>query len=106
MPMHYLRVTDAGASVAYLDVGDATGPVAVFLGGLGSAGTVAFASVVADPRIAGEGRHLLVDLIGSGWSDHDDEFSHTIDEHARTVGAVLDSLRLRQVAVVGHSLGG
>jgi pimeloyl-ACP methyl ester carboxylesterase len=104
--MHYLRVTPAGAGAAYLDLGDPTGPATVYLGGLGSAGTVGFAPVVADLAIAGNGRHLLVDLIGSGWSDHDDEFGHTIDQHARTVAAVVDSLRLRQVAVVGHSLGG
>jgi len=34
--MHYLPVTDAGASLAYLDLGDPAGPVAVHLGGLGS----------------------------------------------------------------------
>ena len=104
--MHYLPVTDTGASLAYLDLGDRSGPAAVYLGGLGSAGTVGFASVVAHPAISGGGRHVLVDLIGSGWSDHDEGFAHTIDEHARAVAAVLDALRLREAALVGHSLGG
>ncbi|MFC4071710.1 alpha/beta fold hydrolase [Actinoplanes subglobosus] len=103
--MHYAVATASGASVAFLDLG--AGPdVRVYLGGLGSASTVGFAPVVGHPGLAGAGRHVLVDLIGSGWSDHDDTFGHSIDEHAGTVAGVLDSLGLRRVTVVGHSLGG
>ncbi|GAB3836135.1 alpha/beta fold hydrolase [Dactylosporangium cerinum] len=104
--MYHLPVTASGASLAYLDLGDRTGPATLHLGGLGSAGTVGFAPVIAAPALHGTGRHLLVDLIGSGWSDHDDRFAHSIDEHAGTVATMLDALRLREVAVVGHSLGG
>ncbi|MFD0522416.1 alpha/beta fold hydrolase [Paractinoplanes durhamensis] len=95
----------AGASLAVLDLGAAE-PVRVYLGGLGSASTVAFAEVTGHPELAGHGRHILIDLIGSGWSDHDDTFGHTIDEHARTVIGVLDELALREVTLIGHSLGG
>jgi pimeloyl-ACP methyl ester carboxylesterase len=84
----------------------AAGGVRVFLGGLGSATTVAFAQVVGHPGLAGTGRHVLVDLIGSGWSDHDDTFGHTIDEHAGTVITALEALALRDVTLIGHSLGG
>jgi pimeloyl-ACP methyl ester carboxylesterase len=49
---------------------------------------------------------VLVDLVGSGWSDHDDVFGHTIDQHADTVIVLLDGLDLREVTLVGHSLGG
>jgi pimeloyl-ACP methyl ester carboxylesterase len=98
-------VTPAGAAVAVLDL-PADGPVRVYVGGLGSATTVAFAPVIGHPTLAGRGRHVLIDLIGSGWSDHDDTFGHTIDEHAGTVASVLDALSLRGVTLIGHSLGG
>lgn len=103
--MYYLPVTPSGASLAWFDLGPPGAATRVYLGGLGSAGTVGFAPVAGHPALAG-GRHLLVDLIGSGWSDHDDAFTHSIDAHAATVADVLDSLGLRDVEVVGHSLGG
>ncbi|BCJ47492.1 alpha/beta hydrolase [Actinoplanes ianthinogenes] len=105
IPIQHVTVTPSGASVAVLDLG-AGGPVRVYVGGLGSATTVAFATVAGHPSVAGAGRHVLVDLIGSGWSDHDDTFGHTIDEHAATVAAAIDSLGLREVILIGHSLGG
>lgn len=85
--MRFVPVTPSGASVAVLDLG-AGGPARVYLGGLGSASTVAFAEVAGHPALAGTGRHVLIDLIGSGWSDHDDAVKHTIDEHAETVIAL------------------
>ncbi|WP_433363498.1 alpha/beta fold hydrolase [Actinoplanes sp. CA-142083] len=101
--MIFRSATPSGASVAVLDIG-ARSPVRVYVGGLGSATTVSFAPVAGHPGLAG--RHILVDLIGSGWSDHDDAFGHTVDEHAGTVIGVLDALGLRDVTLIGHSLGG
>ncbi|MFD9701861.1 alpha/beta fold hydrolase [Lentzea sp. NPDC059081] len=102
--MKLLPVTASGAQVAYFDVGATDGPTTVYIGGLGLASTVSFAPVIGHP--ASTGRHVLVDLVGSGWSDHDDTFSHTIDDHAAVVAAVVEALGLRAVTVVGHSLGG
>ena len=105
--MLFQPVTPAGAALAYLDLAGAPAErVSVYVGGLGSSGLVAFAPVVGHPAVAGRGRHVLVDLIGSGWSDHDDAFGHTIEEHAGTVANLLDGLNLQQVRLVGHSLGG
>ncbi|MFJ5986091.1 alpha/beta fold hydrolase [Lentzea sp. NPDC092896] len=104
--MKLLPVTASGAQVAYLDVGAADGRANVYLGGLGLASTVSFAPVIGHPALAGRGRHVLVDLVGSGWSDHDDAFSHTIDEHASVVAAAIDALGLHTITLVGHSLGG
>ncbi|GAB2607780.1 alpha/beta hydrolase [Paractinoplanes abujensis] len=93
------------AAVAVLELGSGE-PVRVYVGGLGSATTVSFAGVAGHPALAGQGRHVLVDLVGSGWSDHDDSFGHSVDGHAATVAAVLDELGLRGVTLIGHSLGG
>ncbi|SEQ90756.1 alpha/beta fold hydrolase [Lentzea albida] len=104
--MKLLPVTPSGAHAAYLDVGPRNSPTTVYLGGLGLASTVTFAPVIGHPALANAGRHVLVDLVGSGWSDHDDAFSHTIEDHAATVAKVADALDLRAVRLVGHSLGG
>ncbi|GGP81608.1 alpha/beta fold hydrolase [Saccharothrix coeruleofusca] len=104
--MKLLPVTASGTQVAYLDVGAVGGRTSVYLGGLGLASTVTFAPVIGHPALAGRGRHVLIDLVGSGWSDHDDAFSYTIEEHAAAVAAVIDALELRAITLVGHSLGG
>jgi pimeloyl-ACP methyl ester carboxylesterase len=105
--MQFTPVTAAGASIASVLFGPPDSrPVRVYLAGLGSAGTVAYAPAVADPRLAPLGRHLLVDLIGTGWSDADESFGYTVDEHAETVITLLDSLSLGPVELIGHSLGG
>ncbi|MFD5830528.1 alpha/beta fold hydrolase [Lentzea sp. NPDC060358] len=104
--MELFPVTASGARLACLDIGARGGRATVYLGGLGLASTVTFAPVAGHPAVAGRGRHVLADLVGSGWSDHDDAFGHTIDEHARAVAAAIDALELRAVTLVGHSLGG
>ncbi|MBB2940175.1 pimeloyl-ACP methyl ester carboxylesterase [Amycolatopsis bartoniae] len=90
-----LPVTASGAHAAHLDVGAADGTTSVYIGGLGLASTVSFAPVIGHPAIAGRGRHVLVDLVGSGWSDHDDSFAYPIEEHAAVVATVIDALEIR-----------
>ena len=119
--MRLHAVTPGGASLAYLDLPgpdlpgpdlpgpDQPGPgeqATVFIAGLGSSSLVDFTPVAGHPAVAGRGRSLLVDLLGSGWSDHDDDFSHTIEDHAAAVGDLLDAVGLAGVRLVGHSLGG
>jgi pimeloyl-ACP methyl ester carboxylesterase len=105
--MRFTVVTASGASVAWQLTGEPNSkPVRVYLAGLGAAATVAFPPALADARLATEGQHLLVDLVGSGWSDSDDSFDYTVDEHAGTVISVLETLSLAPVELVGHSLGG
>jgi pimeloyl-ACP methyl ester carboxylesterase len=104
--MHLVPVTSQGARAACLDLGDPHGTPHVYIGGLGSATSVAFAPVVAHPGISTADRHLLIDLVGSGESDHDDTFSHTIEAHAVVVAAILEALAVPLVNLIGHSLGG
>jgi pimeloyl-ACP methyl ester carboxylesterase len=51
-------------------------------------------------------RSLLVDLLGHGYSDKPLEFAYGIEDHARTIVALIDSLGLRDCGLVGHSMGG
>jgi pimeloyl-ACP methyl ester carboxylesterase len=103
MRAHLLSAYDAW--IRYLDLpGD--GPAHVYLAGLGSAATAEFPEIVTHPALAGR-RSLLVDLVGSGWSDPGPpSFGYTVEEHAETVAELLDSLGLAGCVVVGHSLGG
>jgi pimeloyl-ACP methyl ester carboxylesterase len=93
-----------GAWLRYLDM-PGQGPIRVYLHGLCKAGTADFPELVSHPALVGY-RALLVDLIGFGFSDRPPDFAYTIEEHARTVAALLDALGATGCAVVGHSSGG
>jgi pimeloyl-ACP methyl ester carboxylesterase len=80
-------------------------PARVYLPGLGGAAAATYLQTVADPVLAGH-RSLLVDFLGSGFSDRPENFKHSLDEHARSVAMLLDHLGLKDCVVVGHSMGG
>ena len=49
---------------------------------------------------------MLVDFLGHGYSDKPLDFKYGLEEHARTVAALLESTGLRECGLVGHSMGG
>ncbi|MEX0863717.1 MAG: alpha/beta hydrolase [Acidimicrobiia bacterium] len=51
-------------------------------------------------------RSLLVDFLGHGYSDKPIDFAYGIEDHARTIIALIDALGLSQCGLVGHSMGG
>jgi len=51
-------------------------------------------------------RSLLVDLLGHGYSDKPLDFGYRLEDHARTISALIDTLGLRDCGLVGHSMGG
>lgn len=53
----------------------------------------------------GAGRLIAVDLRGTGWSGKPPT-GYTCDDHARDVCALIDALELRDLVLVGHSMGG
>ena len=57
------------------------------------------------PELRGR-RQLLIDFLGYGYSDRPVGFGYTLEEHARTIVAVIDALALTECAVIGHSMGG
>ena len=59
----------------------------------------------AQPELRGR-RQLLIDFLGYGYSDRPVGFGYTLEDHARTIAAVIDDLALPECAVVGHSMGG
>jgi pimeloyl-ACP methyl ester carboxylesterase len=81
------------------------GPAHVFLPGLGCASSADFPETTRHPGAAGF-RSILVDLLGTGFSDRPASFSYTLEDHAGTVAALLDALAITRAVIVGHSMGG
>ena len=77
----------------------------LFIHGLGCAGSFDYPTVVSQPLLAGY-RRILVDLLGTGFSDKPDDFGYTISDHAEYLVDFVMSLALDRFALFGHSLGG
>ncbi len=102
--MRRFGVPDTSALLRYHDLPGEGRPL-VFVHGLGCASSSDYPRVAAEPALAGR-RRLLVDLLGSGFSDAPGSFGYTVSDHARVLGALLDSLALETLDVYGHSMGG
>lgn len=81
------------------------GPAIVFVHGLGCASSCDYPAVAAAPALRGR-RMLLVDLLGSGFSDRPQGFGYTIEQHAGSVAMLIEALGLPRVELFGHSMGG
>lgn len=51
-------------------------------------------------------RSLMIDFLGHGYSDKPLGFGYGVEDHARTIVALIDALGLRECGLVGHSMGG
>jgi len=80
-------------------------PPIVFIHGLGCAGSFDYPGVASQPALA-DRRRILVDLVGSGFSDKPRDFGYTVSDHAACLEALVSSLNLDRFTVYGHSLGG
>jgi pimeloyl-ACP methyl ester carboxylesterase len=81
------------------------GIILVYLPGLCMSVVEQFLSVVTHADMAGY-PCLLIDYIGSGCSDKSQEFDDSIENHARSVAAVLDHEGTKRCTLIGHSMGG
>lgn len=82
------------------DVG--SGPPVVLLHGIASS-SVTFEYVV--PLITDRHRAVSIDLLGFGGSVAPEDATFTIEEHVAALRRTLRALRLRDIVLVGHSLG-
>ena len=57
-------------------------------------------------RLRDRFRCIAVDYLGFGLSERPDAYGYTIEEHARTVGELLDELRLDGFITMGQDWGG
>ena len=102
--MKSLYFAELDAFIRYHNI-PGKGKILVFLPGLSMPSLEQFLGVVTHPDIAGY-QSLLIDYIGSGYSDHSPRFEYSIENHARSVAAVLDNEGINCCTVIGHSMGG
>ena len=102
--MQALFLSQPDAWLRYHDL-PGRAPACVYLHGLASAASADFPALVVQPALSGR-RAVLVDLLGFGFSDRPRDFAYTLEDHARTVAALLDHLGLTRCAIIGHSMGG
>lgn len=88
----------------YHDLPGAGTPLIV-IHGLGCASSCDYPAVAADPALRGR-KMLLVDLLGSGFSDRPLDFGYRVADHAGCVVALIEQLGLPTVDLFGHSMGG
>lgn len=102
--MRDFKLTSKSFRLRFHDLPGSDPPI-LFVHGLGCASSCDYPRVAADPALVGR-RMLLVDLLGSGFSDRPKDFSYTIEDHAETLVELIEGLSLPSVDLIGHSMGG
>jgi pimeloyl-ACP methyl ester carboxylesterase len=102
--MRALYLEDPGAFLRYVEVPGENPPL-IWLHGIFCSSTGELAPAAVQELLAGR-RSLLVDFLGYGFSDRPQEFGYTLEDHARTIVALLDDLRVDRCYLIGHSFGG
>ena len=104
MKSFYVEPHDA--IVRYFDIaGDNDGATRIYLAGLSSPSTAVWLDVAMHPLVRGR-RTLLIDYIGSGFSDKSTNFDHAMEGHAEYIASILDHEGLSGCEILGHSMGG
>src|SRR5512143_1951443 len=81
-------------------------PANVYLPGLLGGAQPTFASVLHEYPVLAKQRSVIIDFLGTGFSDAPENFSYSLEGHADTVARVLAELNLKGCNVVGYSMGG
>ena len=92
------------ATLRFHDLAGVGAPL-VFVHGLGCASSCDYPAVARDPALASR-RAILVDLLGSGFSDRPEGFAYSVSAHARVLVALIDALHVATCDLYGHSMGG
>ena len=77
----------------------------LFIHGLGCAGSFDYPQVAAQVELC-KNRRILVDLLGSGFSDKPENFGYRVSDHAEYLADFVSYLDLEEFILFGHSLGG
>lgn len=77
----------------------------IFIHGLGCAGSIDYPEVASEKCLS-EHRRILIDLLGSGYSDKPEEFSYSVKDHAGYLKEFIEDSGFEKVIIYGHSLGG
>jgi len=97
-------IRELGCYIRYHDFPGEDVPI-LFIHGLGCAGSFDYPQVAAQKELANH-RRILVDLLGSGFSDKPDTFGYSVCDHAAYLLTLITYLKLDTFILYGHSLGG
>ena len=91
-------------TIRYIDVGQDLKGTILLMHGIPTWGYLYHAVI---PLLAQAGYRVIApDFLGHGWSDRRDRFDRSFQDQARMIIALLNSLQLDHVDVVGHDTGG
>jgi len=94
----------AKATLRYHDIPGKGIPI-LFIHGMGCAASCDYPQVVSMPPLRGK-RAILIDLLGSGFSDKPKSFGYTITDLACVIGEFIAKSKFKKVHLFGHSMGG
>jgi len=97
-------VQSSKAALRYHDLSGAGAPI-LFIHGLGCASSLDYPQVAAADGLP-KHRRILVDLLGSAFSDKPEEFEYSIESHAVYLQEFVEHLKLDEFYLFGHSMGG
>nr|WP_275660664.1 alpha/beta hydrolase [Vibrio chagasii] len=98
------KVEGCNAILRYHDLPGSEAPI-IFIHGIGCASSFDYPAVAASECLLSH-RRILVDLLGSGFSDKPEGFDYSIGSHAAYLEAFIQSLGLDKFVIYGHSMGG
>jgi pimeloyl-ACP methyl ester carboxylesterase len=94
----------AKANLRYHDISGKGNPI-LFIHGMGCASSCDYPQVVSMPPLQ-QRRAVLIDLLGSGFSDKPRSFGYSVSDHARVIGEFIAKSGFKKVHLFGHSMGG
>ncbi|NJK63559.1 MAG: alpha/beta hydrolase [Synechococcaceae cyanobacterium SM2_3_1] len=98
------EVAHVALRVRYIDEGEAEKGTVLLLHGIPTWGYLYHAVI---PSLVETGYRVLApDFLGHGWSDRRDCFDRSFQDQAQMIIALLRSLNIQTVNVVGHDTGG
>ena len=77
----------------------------IFIHGLGCASSFDYPQIASMSSL-GRHRRILVDLLGSGFSDKPEQFNYSIDGHAEYLAEFISHFDFDAFVIYGHSMGG
>ncbi len=97
-------IKNTNHKIRYNDVYGEKVPI-LFIHGLGCAGSFDYVEVISQDVLS-EHRRIVVDLLGSGYSDKPLDVNYSVEMHANYLKGFVEDLGIDKIVVFGHSLGG
>ena len=102
--MQRLYLKEWDAAIRWNIIGNSGEPI-IYLPGLSMSSVSSFLPV-ASHKLMTDTTGIMLDFIGSGFSDHSGSFPYTLEAHADSIAVVIEDLGYSACHFVGHSFGG